>query len=328
LKISNKSKFLPQQREEIDLRRIRLRRTPATEEREKEEVERFVESVKVERGKEAQPSEEEIYLSAEGEEEEKEEIEITPPQREEIDLQSIRLRKIPDSEEREKAEIKKFVESIKKERGRVQEYFTPDEEIPPPKEMGDEETSEIKERIPLWAEKIKEEPPQEFEDKEDERKIEEPAEVGEDFKEKEIKTPAEEPPPPLDEPVPKEEKPPQPAGEPLPPIDKPLLSEKEISFPEEVDQIEVRLKTKSDVGNIKPDVKNVELGMTPDEVIKIAGIPRYIIEWYTGNLKYNYGNVWVVMENGTVTCLVRSEHFEEYWGKSDYERENPRSIIK
>ena len=84
---------------------------------------------------------------------------------------------------------------------------------------------------------------------------------------------------------------------------------------------EVRLKTKS-------DVKNIELGMTPDEVIKVAGSPRYIIEWYTGNLKYNYGNVWVIMENRAVTCLVRSKHFEEYWGKSDYERENPRAIIK
>jgi hypothetical protein len=91
---------------------------------------------------------------------------------------------------------------------------------------------------------------------------------------------------------------------------------------------DVRLKTKSDVENIKPDVKNVELGMTPDEVIKVAGKPRYIIEWYTGNLKYNYGNVWIVMENGAVTCLVRSKHFEEYWGKSDYERENPKAIIK
>ncbi len=60
---------------------------------------------------------------------------------------------------------------------------------------------------------------------------------------------------------------------------------------------EVRLKTKSDVENIKPDVenikpsvRNIELGMTPDEVIKVAGKPRYIIEWYTGNLKYNYRN--------------------------------------
>ncbi len=91
---------------------------------------------------------------------------------------------------------------------------------------------------------------------------------------------------------------------------------------------EVRLKTKSDVENIKPDVKNVELGMTADEVIKVAGSPRYIIEWYTGNLKYNYGNSWVIIENGAVTCLVRSKNFEEYWGRSDYERENPKAIIK
>jgi hypothetical protein len=91
---------------------------------------------------------------------------------------------------------------------------------------------------------------------------------------------------------------------------------------------EVRLKTKSDVENIKPDVKNVELGMTQDEVIKVAGSPHYIIEWYTGNLKYNYRNLWVVIENGAVTCLVRSKDFEEYWGRSDYERENPKAIIK
>jgi hypothetical protein len=34
------------------------------------------------------------------------------------------------------------------------------------------------------------------------------------------------------------------------------------------------------------------------------------------------------MENGAVTCLVRSKDFEEYWGRSDYERENPKAIIK
>ncbi len=91
---------------------------------------------------------------------------------------------------------------------------------------------------------------------------------------------------------------------------------------------EVRLKTKSDVENIKPAVENIELGMTPDEVIKVAGKPRYIIEWYTGNLKYNYRNLWVVIENGAVTCLVRSKDFKEFWGRSDYERENPKAIIK
>jgi hypothetical protein len=91
---------------------------------------------------------------------------------------------------------------------------------------------------------------------------------------------------------------------------------------------ELRLKTKPDVGNAKPHVKNVELGMTPDEVIKAAGRPQYIIEWYAGNLKYNYGNTWIIIENGAVTCLVRSKHFEEYWGRSDYEREKPKAIIK
>ncbi|NOR21826.1 MAG: hypothetical protein GQ476_03925 [Candidatus Aminicenantes bacterium] len=215
-----------EEKEEIDLRSIRLRRTPDTEEREKEEVERFVESVKAERGKEALRSEEEIPPS--------EEIEME--EREEIDLRSIRIGRTPDTEEREKVEIERFVESIKKERERVKEYFTPEDEIPPPpKEMG-EETSEIKDRIPPWAEKIKEEPPQELEDKEKERDIEKTVELGEDFQEKEIKTPVDEPPPPTDEPLPEEDKPLSPTGEPLPPTDELLLSEKEIGFPEEVDQ--------------------------------------------------------------------------------------------
>jgi hypothetical protein len=236
------------QREEIDLRSIRLRRTPDTEKREKEEVDKFVESVKAERGKEDELPEEEISLSEEGEEEEREEKEITPPKRDEIDLRSIRLRKTPDTEEREKVEIERFVESIKKERERVQEYFTPDEEIPLPKEIGEAETAEIKEKIPPWAEKIKEEPPQELEDKEEEEEIEEPAELAEDLKEEEKKTPAEEPLPPIEEPS-KEEKPPPQVEEPLPPTEelppeeeppppaaKPLTSARVIGIPEEVDQ--------------------------------------------------------------------------------------------
>ncbi len=214
-----------EEKEEIDLRSIRLRRTPDSEEREKEEIDRFVESVKAERGKETQPSEEEIPPSEEREKE----------GREEIDLRSIRIGRTPNTEKMEKVEIEKFVESIKKERERVRESYTPEEEMLPPKEMG-EETSEIKDRIPPWAEKIKEEPPQELEDKEKERDIEKTVELGEDFQEKEIKTPVDEPPPPTDEPLPEEDKPFSPTGEPLPPTDELLLSEKEIGFPEEVDQ--------------------------------------------------------------------------------------------
>jgi hypothetical protein len=208
----------PPQSEEIDIRSIRMRRTPDSEEREKEEIERFMESVKAERGKEAQPTEEEIPPSEEREREESEEI----------DIRSIRMRRTPDTEKREKVEIERFVESIKKERERAQASFTPEEEILPPKEMG-EVTSEIKEKIPPWAEKIKKEPPQELGDKEEERKVEEPVESAEDFQEKEKKTP-------VDEPLPEEDKPLSPTDEPLPAVDEPLLSEKEIGFPEEVDQ--------------------------------------------------------------------------------------------
>jgi len=222
----------PPQSEEIDIRSIRMRRTPDSEEREKEEIERFMESVKAERGKEAQPTEEEIPSSEEREREESEEI----------DIRSIRMRRTPDTEKREKVEIERFVESIKKERERVRESFTPEEEILPPKEMG-EITSEIKEKIPPWAEKIKKEPPQELGDKEEEGKVEKPVESGEDFLEKEKKTPVDEPLPevdeplpPTDEPLPAVDKPPRPGDELLPPTDELLLSEKEIGFPEEVDQ--------------------------------------------------------------------------------------------
>ena len=221
-----------EEKEEIDLRSIRLRRTPDSEEREKEEIDRFVESVKAERGKETQPAEEEIPPSEEREREE----------REEIDLRSIRMGRTPDTEKREKVEIERFVESIKKERERVRESFTPEEEILPPKEMG-EVTSEIKEKIPPWAEKIKKEPPQELGGKEEERKVEKPVELGEDFKEKEKKTPVGEPLSeedkplsPTDEPLPAVDEPPRPGEEPLPPTEELLLSEKEIGFPEEVDQ--------------------------------------------------------------------------------------------
>ena len=217
----------PLQREELDLQSIRMRRTPDTEKREKEEIDKFVESVKEERGKEVQPAEEDISPSAKIEMEEKEEKKVTPPpQREEIDLQSIRMRKTPDTEEREKVEIESFVESIKREREKEKDYSTPEEEVIAPKEMG-EETTEIKEKIPPWAEKIKEEP-QELEDEEEERKKEEPEELEEDLKDKEIKTP-------VDEPLPKEDKPPTPTPETLPPTDEPILSDKEIGFPEEVD---------------------------------------------------------------------------------------------
>ena len=91
---------------------------------------------------------------------------------------------------------------------------------------------------------------------------------------------------------------------------------------------DIQLKIKSTDEIIKLDVKNVELSMTEDEVIKVAGKPSLTFEWYSGNLKYKYGNVWVVFENGLVTCLVRAKHFEKYWSRHDYQGRNPKALIK
>lgn len=91
---------------------------------------------------------------------------------------------------------------------------------------------------------------------------------------------------------------------------------------------EIRLKKESEDEIIKLDVKNVELGMTQDEVIKVAGKPSLTFEWYSGNLKFKYGNVWVIFENGIVSCLVRAKHFEKYWSRRDYQNRNPKALIK
>jgi len=98
---------------------------------------------------------------------------------------------------------------------------------------------------------------------------------------------------------------------------------------------EMRLKKKPKAKNEKPDaeniqsfVENIKIGMTQDEVIGVIGKPRAAFEWYSGNLKLNYGDLWVVIENGAVTCLVLAKHFEKYWGRNDYQSRNPGAIIK
>ncbi len=98
---------------------------------------------------------------------------------------------------------------------------------------------------------------------------------------------------------------------------------------------EIRLKTKSTIEeeipleeNILPYVENIEIGMTPDEVIKAVGKPQVMFEWYAGNVKYNYGDVWVVIESGTVSCLVLDKYFEKYWGRGDYQSQKPAALVK
>jgi hypothetical protein len=52
-------------------------------------------------------------------------------------------------------------------------------------------------------------------------------------------------------------------------------------------------------------MKLVERGMTPDEVVKLAGKPRVIDNNAHGKLGYNYGHVWVQFEYGVVGCFVK-----------------------
>lgn len=91
---------------------------------------------------------------------------------------------------------------------------------------------------------------------------------------------------------------------------------------------EMRLKIKSAEEHEKLIGEKVKLGMTSEEVMRVAGNPDSTFEWYSGNLKYKYGNLWVVIEDEVVTCLVQAKHFEKYWGRSDYKKRNPSAIYK
>jgi hypothetical protein len=117
----------------------------------------------------------------------------------------------------------------------------------------------------------------------------------------------------------------------------PKLNEKQADRPREEEiklkkgpngkLFELRLKEKL----AKEDeriLENVKLGMTAEEVVAAVGNPDSVIEWYPGNLKYKYGDVWIVIEDGAVTCLVDARYFEKYWGRSDYQSRNPRAIYK
>jgi len=91
---------------------------------------------------------------------------------------------------------------------------------------------------------------------------------------------------------------------------------------DEIDKIKIEIRSKT-----KLAVENVELGMTPDEVIKVAGKPRSIVG-NSPDLRYNYGNVWVVIESGVVSCLVKAKYFKKWMGRDNYQFYKPNAIIK
>jgi len=77
--------------------------------------------------------------------------------------------------------------------------------------------------------------------------------------------------------------------------------------------------------------ENIDIAMTPEEVVKVAGKPRIIkkqYEYVDGCIYYNYGKVWVIFEGGIVSCIVKTEYFQLGQDCSYHKSVNSRSIIK
>lgn len=68
---------------------------------------------------------------------------------------------------------------------------------------------------------------------------------------------------------------------------------------DELERIKNEIKSKS-----KFAAENIELLMTKREVEKLLGEPR-AESFYYGNFNYNYGNIWVIFDDGLVYCLVK-----------------------
>ena len=91
---------------------------------------------------------------------------------------------------------------------------------------------------------------------------------------------------------------------------------------DELERIKFEIKTKTRVA-----LENIELGMTPEEVVRLVGRPRSIDSISSGP-RYNYGNVWIVFESGVVSCIIRAEYFKRSYDRSDYKSYQPGAIIK
>jgi len=76
---------------------------------------------------------------------------------------------------------------------------------------------------------------------------------------------------------------------------------------DQLESIKLEIKKKTSLA-----VENIELGMTPNEVERIAGKPRSIVRNSGGNHECSYGQVWVIYEGGVVSCIVKSEEYSSY----------------
>ncbi len=103
-----------------------------------------------------------------------------------------------------------------------------------------------------------------------------------------------------------------------------LRKERQESFEQlsELEKIKFDINKKTSLA-----VENIELGMTPNEVERIAGKPRSIGVNINALREDNYGKVWVIYESEVVACIVRSESYSRFNWCSNY-RSKIKAIIK
>lgn len=56
-------------------------------------------------------------------------------------------------------------------------------------------------------------------------------------------------------------------------------------------------------------IDNIEMAMTREDVLKVAGNPRVIDECFPFEPAWNYGNAWVIFNGGLVHCIVKASAF-------------------
>jgi len=102
-----------------------------------------------------------------------------------------------------------------------------------------------------------------------------------------------------------------------------LRKDRNVVF-KEIDELEAKKiailsKIKSTTRNV---IKLVELGMNKEDVLSLVGQPRST----TGRgCCWNYGEVWVLWENGLVRCVVKSDCFRAM--NCQYYREKAKDCI-
>jgi hypothetical protein len=64
-------------------------------------------------------------------------------------------------------------------------------------------------------------------------------------------------------------------------------------------------------------LENIQRGMTPKQVVKVAGLPDNQVE-ANGDMRFNYGIVWVIFEKGRVACVVKEVHFRPKFRCNEY----------